>query len=162
MAHIYVVNTHNEVIGTKERTALQHPDISRVSALWIQNSAGDVLLAQRASNKKYDPSKWGPAVSGTVEVGETYESNIIKEAGEEIGLTGVSFQPFGHPILVQQCVVIQWYRVTLDRAHSSFVIQTQEVAQIKWFHKEELLALLDDSPHMFSLTSDDWKRLFLT
>ena len=34
------------------------------------------------------PEVWGPAVSGTNEEGETYDSNIIKEAQEEIGLTG--------------------------------------------------------------------------
>jgi predicted kinase len=81
-----IVNDQDQIIGHKEPGTLLKEDIYRVSSLWVTNSKGDILLAQRKFTQKLDPGKWGPAVAGTVDEGETYESNIIKEAEEEIGL----------------------------------------------------------------------------
>lgn len=89
---IIIVDENDEIIKHKERGTLNQSDIYRVSALWIQNSKGEILLAQRSFNKKNHPGKWGPAVAGTNDEGETYESNIVKEAEEEIGLKNISFQ----------------------------------------------------------------------
>lgn len=84
-----IVNENDEIIGHKLREEVDPKnDIYRVSALWVTNSAGDVLIAQRKLTKKHAPGKWEPAVAGTVEKGETDESNIYKEAQEEIGLSG--------------------------------------------------------------------------
>ncbi len=83
---IPIVNEQDEIIGYKDRKDRNLVDITRVSALWITNEDGEILLAQRGLNKTHSPGLWGPAVAGTVEEGETYESNIIKEAEEEIGL----------------------------------------------------------------------------
>ena len=51
-AKIVIVNENDEIIGSKERGTLNQSDIYRVSALWIQNSKGEILLAQRSFNKK--------------------------------------------------------------------------------------------------------------
>ena len=87
-----IVNENDEIIGYKGKGTLEKSDIYRVSALWIQNSKGDILLAQRKLTKKHSPGKWGPAVAGTNDEGESYESNIIKETEEEIGLKGYGFK----------------------------------------------------------------------
>src|SRR3989344_2570418 len=84
-----IVDEHDNPIGLKDREDITSEDIYRVSLLWITNSKGEILLARRAYTKSHDPGKWGPAVAGTVEEGETYESNIIKEAEEELGLTNL-------------------------------------------------------------------------
>jgi len=52
-------------------------------------------LAQRSFNKTHNPGQWGPAVAGTNDEGETYESNIIKEAEEEIVLRDIKFKKAG-------------------------------------------------------------------
>ena len=88
---IPIVNEQEEIIGYKERDDRNDKDIIRITGLWVTNKERNILLARRSFNKKHHPGVWGPAVSGTVEEGETYESNIIKEAEEEIGLTG--FKP---------------------------------------------------------------------
>jgi len=90
---IFIVNEQDEVIGYKERNLITRDDIYRVAGLWITNSRGDILLARRAFSKTHDPGKWGPAVSGTIAANETYEENIIKEAEEELGLTGLNLIP---------------------------------------------------------------------
>ncbi|GAF94063.1 unnamed protein product, partial [marine sediment metagenome] len=79
---IIIVDDNDKIIGYKERDTLKREDIYRVSALWITNSHGEILLARRHHTKSHRPRKWGPAVAGTVDAGETYEDNIIKEAEE--------------------------------------------------------------------------------
>lgn len=102
---VTIVDEQDNILGVKARDDLGSKDIVRISVLWIENSKGQVLLQQRSLAKKTGPGKWGPAVAGTVESHETYASNIIKEAEEEIGLTGIT------PIEVGK----HFYRERMDR-----------------------------------------------
>lgn len=86
---IPIVDEEDNIIDYKERKKLDLKDIYRVSALWIENSKGEILLAQRSFNKKHHPGLWGPAVAGTVEKGESYEENISHEIEEELGIKEV-------------------------------------------------------------------------
>lgn len=135
---IVIVNNQDEMIGHKERHSLEQGDIYRVAALWITNSQGDILLAQRKFTKSHDPGKWGPAVAGTVDEGETYDSNIVKEAEEEVGLKDI--KPTLGPkrrIRDQYNYFCQWYTLKIDKPAEDFVIQEDEVERIKWFGREE-------------------------
>ncbi len=89
MTKTIIVNEKDKIIGSKERGTLTREDLFRVSALWVTNSKGEYLLAQRSFSKKHHPGKWGPAVEGTNQEGETYESNMIKETKGEIGLENI-------------------------------------------------------------------------
>lgn len=147
---IIIVSESDKIICHKDRTKISQEDIYRVSALWITNSKGDILLAKRALTKKHDPGKWGPAVAGTVEECESYQDNIIKEVEEEIGLKNI------HPLLGPKLRVsgqhnffTQWYLLNVDREIDQFQIRTEEVAGLKWFSKKELLANLKSSPELF-------------
>lgn len=138
---IIIVDKQDNIIGYKNREAILGPnDIYRVSALWITNSKDEVLLARRAYNKSHDPGKWGPAVAGTVEQGETYESNIIKEVFEELGLTGIKLEvgPKKYRATGRYSYFGQWYYLKIDKPINEFKIQKDEVAEIKWFSKEDL------------------------
>jgi len=85
-----IVDKNDRVIGAKESQDIDFlNEIYRVSALWLWNSSGEVLVAQRKKSKGNDAGKWGPSVAGTVEEGESYEQNIVKEVEEEIGVRGV-------------------------------------------------------------------------
>jgi isopentenyl-diphosphate Delta-isomerase len=82
-----IVDENDEIIGSKHKDQLSSEDIYRVARLLIINSKNELLLAQRSFVKEKDPGAWGLAVEGTVEAHETYETNIRKEAEEEIGVT---------------------------------------------------------------------------
>jgi len=121
---IQIVDANDNLIGHKvrEKLDLLH-DIYRATGLWLTNSSGDVLIAQRKFTKVSDPGKCGPAVSGTVDEGETYESNIYKEAQEEIGLTGVKFE-VGQKSRVYgpRNYFAQWFTAQVDRDADSFAL----------------------------------------
>jgi len=147
---IIIVDENDEIIGYKARGTLKSEDIYRVSYLWLTNTKGQVLLARRAFTKSHHPGKWGPAVAGTIEEGETYDSNIIKEAEEELGLKGFKFtkgikqrKPGKYDYFSQQ------YLLTADIEIDQFKVQEEEVAEIKWFSKAELASELKRKPDEF-------------
>lgn len=149
-SRIVIVNENDEIITYKERGTLVQSDIYRVSALWVKNSKGDILLAQRKFTKSHDPGKWGPAVAGTVDEGETYEQNIIKEAEEEIGLKNI--QPIPGPkvrMTGEYNYFDQWYTLVVNKPAGDFVIQEDEVEQVKWFTRAELEKELREHPEKY-------------
>lgn len=150
---IPIVDENDNITGYKERNDKDTNTIYRVSYLWITDTNGKILLAQRALNKNHNPGKWGPVVAGTVEEGETYESNIIKEAEEEIGLKNIK------PILGTKKrqknkynYFSQEFLLTLPSGFNNFTIQKEEVAEIKWFTVEELEKKLETNPEDFLST----------
>jgi isopentenyldiphosphate isomerase/mannose-6-phosphate isomerase-like protein (cupin superfamily) len=153
LAHrIVVVNDQDEVIGYKKRGTLNQEDIYRVSALWVTNPNGDILLAQRHHTKKHHPNLWGPAVAGTIDEGETYDENIVKEAEEEIGLKNI--QPKKSQKIRatgEHNHFTQWYTLTCDKSADDFVIQEDEVEQVKWFTRAELARELQEHPEKYLL-----------
>ncbi len=160
---IVIVNEEDEIIGFKERgTLIPERDIYRVSALWIRNSRGDILLAQRAFTKSHNPGEWGSAVAGTVDEGETYEENIIKEAEEEIGLFGYEFEKAmktrspGTP----HNYFTQWFTFSIDEPVEFFTIQEEEVADLRWFGEKELREALARHPEKFLPSLPKYLELF--
>ena len=147
---IILVDEKDTIIGYKDRADLEGHDIYRVAALWITNSKGDILLARRHHTKSHHPNKWGPAVAGTVEEGETYESNIMKEAKEEIGLINIQLQR-GPKIEVhnQYHHFVQWYTLHIDQDIDAFTMQEDEVEEIKWIPPHELEKQLREHPETF-------------
>ncbi len=147
---IIIVDKNDRVIGAKDRAEVTEDDIYRVSALWLTNSSGGILLARRHKNKSHDPGKWGPAVAGTVEIGETYEDNIYKEAREELGLREVNFQ-IGPKMEVTEPhhFFCQWYFYKTDRKVQAFEVQAEEVSDVQWFEKEIAYQEINTHPERF-------------
>ncbi len=158
---ISIVNEKDEIIKNIDKNDEQKGDISRVSALWVTNEKGEVLLAQRSLNKINSPGKWGPAVAGTVEEGETYEENIIKEAQEEIGLVGIKPKiEIKNRVSTSHEYFTQWFSVVADSKYP-FTKQDIEVEQIKWFTKDEILKIYKENPDFFLSTFGDTIKYFL-
>ena len=146
---IPIVDEQDKIIKNIDEDERQKGDICRVSSLWVTNEKGEFLLAQRNFKKVRDPGKWGPAVTGTVEEGETYEENIKKEAQEEIGLTNIipkieqkNRMSTSHEFFNQNFIVV------VDSKYP-FIKQDSEVEQIKWFTKDEILKLFKEKPEFF-------------
>lgn len=135
-----IVNEADEIIGHKDPADVHDmDDIFRGAGLWIENTQGEVLLAQRALNKSTHPGAWGPAVTCCVDEGETYEEGVIRELEEELGLTQVS--PSWQTKIYQRPprgmfmgLFFLQYNVEL----SQLTLQTDEVEQVAWVEKTAL------------------------
>ncbi len=151
MALIPIVNEQDEIIGYKERENIEPSDIYRTSGLMIYDGHGKVLLAQRAVTKSHDPGKWGPSVAGTVEKGEMYRDNIIKEAQEELGLVGIEPTEWIKQSRLegQHKHIGQWFLLRLDSNTTTFQPDPREVQAVKWFTFNELTTAITANPENF-------------
>lgn len=163
---IPVVDVNDVQIGFKERDELVAGDFYRVAALWLTNSKGEILLAQRAYTKTNSPGKWGPAVAGTVEEGETYDSNIVKEIFEEIGLTiSIDQLSKGPKVFVrttEKGFFDQWYFYTTDLPSDEFVIPEDEVAQVRWVNRSDFDTWYAEHPEDFLSNTAQWLPFLIT
>ena len=153
MDAIIIVDDCDNIIGIKERNSITKKDVYRVSALWITNSKDEILLARRSLNKEHSPGKWGPAVTGTIEENETYDSNMIKETEEEIGLKNIKPQKgLKIKMVTKYNYFCQWYFLKIDRNLEEFKIQKSEIEEIEWFSREELSHKINENQDEFILS----------
>jgi isopentenyldiphosphate isomerase len=81
--------TENDIsTGVQKMKSVAHKDGSwhRVSHNWIYNSAGEVLLQLRASEKLLYPDRWDISAAGHVSAGEDVITSAQREIKEEIGI----------------------------------------------------------------------------
>ena len=84
-----IVDEEGRVIGVATRgechngSKLLHP----VVHLHVFNSRGEVYLQKRPEWKDIQPGKWDTSVGGHIDYGETPEQALVREVGEELGIT---------------------------------------------------------------------------
>ena len=145
-----IVDEQDGIIGYKERSQVRHEDIYRATGLWITNSKGEILLAQRKFTEEHDPGKWGPAAAGTVTKGESYDSNMIKEMAEELGLQDmVPTKSVKYLLRGKHNFFCQFYTLVVDRPAEDFAFASDELEQVKWFSPGGLAQELVENPDAY-------------
>jgi 16S rRNA (adenine1518-N6/adenine1519-N6)-dimethyltransferase len=85
--YIDVVNEKDEVVGKELKSKKPEQGfISRVVAIFVQDSSGRLIVCKRASHKKIDADKYDLSAFGNVDAGENYEQAAQRELREETGL----------------------------------------------------------------------------
>lgn len=137
--YVTLVDEHDNVIGSKDRDELTDDDRWRIITIWITNSKNQVLLAQRALTKRINPGKWGPAVAGTVEHGDSYEQTAERELTEEIGVKA-NLTP-GKVLFYKSALgkrACKAFTATVDLPIEAITIPADEVAAVKWVDGQTL------------------------
>ena len=162
LMNIPLVDAQDKIISSKDRADIDYAnDIFRTASLWITNSKGDVLLAQRKFDKKVDPGKWAEAVGGTVEGDDSYEETVVREAEEELGLTNLTITKGPKQFITTPCkYFVQWYVAVVDKDISQFTPQIEEVEQIAWIPREQLEKELIEQPEKYIEAMKDIAALF--
>ena len=149
-----IVDKNDKVIGSMKRSNISPKDIYRVASLWIENSKGEVLLAQRTHTTPRHPNKWGPAVVDTVISGDSYRTTILRQAENTLGIRNVNFEESVKVFSDGDTKYFaQYFRTNLDLAVSDFKLDLNVIANIKWFDKEELKKLRKEKS---DLLVPDW------
>jgi isopentenyldiphosphate isomerase len=61
----------------------------------VFNSQGEVYLQRRSATKDTYPNRWTTSCSGHVDAGEDYDTAVLREMAEELGLKGVKLRNGG-------------------------------------------------------------------
>ena len=108
---------------------------------WIMNYNGEVLLQQRALDKKKNPGKWAKT-GGHVDAGETCEEAIKREVYEEVGLKlndseikNIEIFKSTNP---NENYFAYGYIFFTNNKEEDFILQKEEVNAVKYHSIEEL------------------------
>ncbi len=89
MENLQIVHEHNnEPTGVvlSRAEAIQKQHWVRSTNVFVLNSLGEILCHRRSMLKERLPGVWSTHLGGHVCIGETYETNAIKELHEESGI----------------------------------------------------------------------------
>ena len=150
-----VLNEYGEFTGkiaTREECHKNGYWHRAVYAFIIDNN-GNVLLQKRSANKKLWPNMWDVTVGGHVDRGEFGRQTLIREAREELGIQ-ISDDDIkylvGSTSINEQGDIInkhynECYLITKNIDVSNIVIQKEEVSEVKYFSREELIKRIDNN-----------------
>ena len=112
-----------------------------------------ILLQQRSANKKLWPNLWDITAGGHVLTGEFGYQTVIRETKEEIGIDitkndlefigGTKSENISGNIINRH--FNEFYIVHKDVDINNIVLQEEEVQDIKWFNKEEVISKINDN-----------------
>lgn len=112
-----------------------------------------ILLQQRSANKKLWPNLWDITAGGHILSGEFGYQTVIRETKEEIGVDitkndlefigGTRTENISGNIVNRH--FNEFYIVHKDLDINDIILQEDEVQEIKWFNKEEVISRINDN-----------------
>ncbi len=109
------------------------------------NEKNEMLIQLRQSTKKHWASLWDVSVGGNSQAGENSRQTAQRELEEELGIVHDFSNIRPHITINFQNGFDDFYLLKIgNKDASEFVIQEDEVQQVKWVSKQELSSLIDE------------------
>ena len=167
-------NEQNEPIGIVNREeGINRGLLLEGVQLWIINpDTNQVLMQRRSRNKKNNPGKIDVSVSAHVDPDETATQAMLREAGEEIGLTDSEYlyskmQKFAENKINltdygrQGRYIMHFYLAFLDYPLDRYVKQDEEVEELFFMDYEEVKKRVrNDDAEILMPKSDEAEQIF--
>lgn len=137
-----VVDADNRVTGQATRGEIHASGLLHRSVhVVLFNSAGQVFVQLRSTQKDTNPGLWDTSAAGHLDAGETPASAAVRELAEELGVVvdAASLETVGllPPAVSNGMEFVQVYRVVSDAA---ITLEADEIDDGRWFE----LAVLRD------------------
>ena len=144
MFDIYDINGNHLGIKPKSFCHGENPGVYHKPVwIWIVSDNGKILLQKRAKTKKFMPSLWDAPSAGHVSAGEELKLACVRETEEELGLiTKPEDFIFLKEVLSQKVWELGQVYLLKIKHTNNFVLQQEEVEQVKWFGLEAFKDLL--------------------
>lgn len=136
-------------------------------ALSIINSKGQVLLQKRSPNKRLWPNMWDITAGGHVLAGEFGFQAIKREKKEELGIelnkeemifigSSISRQEKGD---IRNNHFNEYYVVNKDIDETKLRLQKEEVTEVKWIDKSEIIERIKNNYDGITEKEGCWEYL---
>lgn len=134
---------------------------------FIIDNKGNILLQKRSKNKKLWPNMWDVTVGGHVDSGEFGRQALIREVKEELGIelddSDIKYL-VGSTSINKKGEIInkhynECYLITKDISISEIKIQKEEVSEVKYFSKDELLKRISNNYDGLTDKTGPWNFL---
>lgn len=169
MEYFDVINENGEFVNKVETREECHKKglWHRAVYAFIFNKNGDVLLQKRSGNKKLWPNLWDVTVGGHVLEGEFGYQALIRETKEELGIeineSEIKYLVSTTSTNIEKDIINnhfnEGYIITKDIDVSEIKLQQEEVSDIRWFTKEEILNKIDNNYDNLTEKIGPWNLL---
>ena len=126
----------------------------------------NVLLQKRSANKKAWPNMWDVTVGGHVDAGEFGRQALIRKAKEELGLdiTDDEIKYLVGSTSIDTAKGInkhfnECYMILKDVDVSDIKLQKEEVSEVRYFSKAEILERIDNNLDGLTTKTGPWTFL---
>lgn len=134
---------------------------------FIIDNKGNILLQKRSKNKKLWPNMWDVTVGGHVDSGEFGRQALIREVKEELGIelddSDIKYLVGSTSINKKGDIINKHYNecylITKDISISEIKIQKEEVSEVKYFSKDELLKRISNNYDGLTDKTGPWNFL---
>lgn len=164
-----VLNKLGEFTGQVATRAECHKEglWHRAVYAFIIDEKGNILLQKRSSNKRLWPNKWDVTVGGHVDSGEFGRQALIREAKEELGIeisdNDIKYLVGSTSINEEGDIINKHYNecylITKNIDISNIKIQEDEVSEVKYFSKEEVLKRISNNYEGLTVKTGVWNFL---
>lgn len=164
-----VLNENGEFAGKIESREKCHKEglWHKAVVVFIINSKGQVLLQKRSSKKKLWPNMWDITAGGHVLAGEFGFEAIIRECEEEIGIklqkNDLTFIGSVKSTNIKGDIVNnhfnEYYIANKEIDETKLKLQEEEVSEIKWVDKENIIARIKDNYNGITDKDGCWEYL---
>jgi isopentenyl-diphosphate delta-isomerase len=170
MEYIDITDESGKLTGeVRSRTDVHRLGLwHRTVHVWVINSFGELILQKRARFKESNPGRWTISACGHIAAGQTSLDAALQEVREELGLV-ITTSQLNYLFSVNETSAEgsfirretqDVYLVNLDYSIDDFVLQKEEVDEVKGVPYAELEKLLVSEPRSFSDHTEEYAKLF--
>ncbi|AEW93259.1 MULTISPECIES: NUDIX domain-containing protein [Streptomycetaceae] len=142
-----IVDEHDRVIGQAPRGEAYARRLRHRSVFVLaRDPEGRIFVHRRTAEKLVFPSRYDMFVGGVVGAGEGYDEAALREAEEELGVTGLPRPVPVLSFLYESSEHSWWSRVYEVECALPVRPQVEEVAWHAFLTEEELAGRLDEWP----------------
>lgn len=134
---------------------------------FIIDKNSNILLQKRSAKKKLWPNMWDVTVGGHVDTGEFGRQSLIREVKEELGIDitddDIKYLVGSSSINIKGDIINKHYNecylITKDIDTSKIKLQEEEVSEVKYFSKEEVLSMIENNYSGLTEKTGPWNFL---
>lgn len=134
--------------------AMSHAEIRLISRVILSDNKGRYLLQKRAATMKRWPDRWDSSAAGHVDEGEDPTEAAYRELFEEIGIKHVKLVQVKEFYFANEPeksgaadkTYSHIYVGTYEEDLSTLKLDPEEVAEARWFTKDEIQELIESHP----------------
>jgi isopentenyldiphosphate isomerase len=148
-----IVDEHGRVIAKAARSLCHgNPNlVHRTVHVVVYHPDGRLLLQRRNLTKDIQPGKWDTAVGGHLDCGESFNSAVVRELNEELGID-VPFSDLKHifDMKIRNSIESENIRVYSLIHAGPFNFQLEEIDEVKFWDIDDLKVKIQETPEIFT------------
>lgn len=138
---VAIVDAENVEVGSAPRARMRAENLlHRATYIFVFDAEGRLYVQHRTVTKDIYPGYWDLCAGGVVLAGESYEESAARELGEELGITGVTLEPWFDFYCEDQRSRVWGRAFGVMGYEGPITMQLEEVQAVERLHPEEILA----------------------